>query len=85
MSSPLIKLYYLLILGSCKSLNLDYSGCCITSLSRTCTSTDCQCDQLCHSYNDCCSDIADIGCHPVSYSSPTVSTTPTDTFGKTKS
>ena len=37
--------------------------------------------------NDCCSDIADIGCHPAySYSSsPIFLPTPTDTLGKNKS
>ena len=37
-------------------------------------------------WNDCCSDIADIGCyHPASTSSPMVSPTPDDTLSKTKS
>ena len=54
------------ILGSCKALNLRYPGCCMTFLSQICTNKDCHCDQQCHSYNDCCSDIADIGCHPIS-------------------
>ena len=34
--------------------------------------------------NNCCSDIADIGCHPTSSFSPIVSLTPTYTLGKTK-
>ena len=60
----------MLILGSCLALNLNYSGCCIISQSSTCYVNGCFCDQTCHSWDDCCSDIADIGCHPVS-SSPT--------------
>ena len=58
------KMLYLLILGSCFTLNLSYAGCCQPSLSRTCRNKDCYCDQHCHSINDCCRDIADIGCHP---------------------
>ena len=35
-------------------------------------------------WNDCCSDIADIGCyHPAFTSSPMVSSTPDDTPSKT--
>ena len=75
----------MLILGSCLALNLSYSGCCDFFLSSTCNSNECYCDQNCHTFNDCCSDIADIGCHSASSSSPIVSLTPTDTLGKTKS
>ena len=53
------------ILGSCKALNLQYSGCCMTSRTQTCINIDCFCDQHCHSNNDCCNDIDDIGCHPL--------------------
>ena len=67
------------MLASCLALNLTYSGCCIMFLSPPCSNNGCYCDQNCHILNDCCSDIADIGCHPVSPSSTT------DTFGKTKS
>ena len=54
------------------------------SLSPPCSNNGCCCDQNCHNMNDCCSDIADIGCHPVSSFSPIVSLTPTHTLGKTK-
>ena len=62
------------ILGSCKALNLGYSGCCLSHLS-ICKSKDCHCDEDCHAKKDCCSDIADIGCLP----------TPTVIIGKPKS
>ena len=65
----------MLILGPCKILNLDYPGCCLTPQSPSFSNKGCHCDALCHSNNDCCSDIADIGCHP----------TPSVTLGKTKS
>ena len=62
------------------ALNLNYSGCCIWSLSSQCNNDGCYCDQQCYNWNDCCSDIADIGCpHPTLSSSPIVSLTPTDT------
>ena len=51
------------IVGSCKALNLTYSGCCLSPPSPNCRNGDCFCDYGCHSTNDCCSDIADIGCH----------------------
>ena len=35
-------------------------------------------------WNDCCSDIADTGCHPTYSTFPMVSPTPTETHGKTK-
>ena len=73
----------MLIVGSCLALNLSYSGCCVFSQSPPCENKGCYCDQICHIANDCCSDIADIGCHPASSSSPIVLPTPTDTFGKT--
>ena len=72
----------MLILGSCLALNLTYSGCCVMSLSAPCNNNGCYCDQSCHITNDCCSDIADIGCHPASSSSPIVAPTPTDKLGK---
>ena len=75
----------MLVLGSCLALNFSYSGCCVWYLSPHCNNNGCYCDQYCHDVNDCCSDIADIGCHPVSYTSSIVSPTPTDTLGKTKS
>ena len=70
-------------IGSCVALNLSYSGCCVFSLSPPCSNNGCYCDQLCHNIEDCCSDIADIDCHPVSLSSPTP--TPNNSPGKRKS
>ena len=52
------------ILVSCKDLNLNYSGCCKNYLTRECDINNCHCDKRCYSGNDCCSDIADIGCYP---------------------
>ena len=75
----------MLILGSCLALNLSYSGYCVLSLSPPCSNNGCDCDQNCYIWNDCCNDIADIGCHPASSSSPTVSHTSTDTLGNSKS
>ena len=46
---------------------------------------DCRCDEACHSFGDCCRDIAEIGCYPVSSSSRKVTSNPTVTPGKTKS
>ena len=54
------------ILGSCVALNLSYFGCCDYYISASCSNNGCFCDMICHKYNDCCSDIADIGCHPAS-------------------
>ena len=54
-------------------------------LSPPCNNNGCYCDHVCYKWNDCCSDIADIGCHPVSSSSPIISLTTTDILGKTKS
>ena len=51
------------ILGSCSKLNLSYCGCCKWSLSSQCYNNGCYCDECCHEYNDCCSDIADIDCY----------------------
>ena len=51
-------------------------------LSPSCNNNGCYCDQICHIYGDCCSDVADIGCHPAPPSSSV--TTPTDMPGKTK-
>ena len=70
------------MLGSCLALNLSYSGCCVSSLSPSCSNNGCYCDKACHIYGDCCSDVADIGCQDVSSSSHTP--TPTDSLGKSK-
>ena len=67
------------------ALNLSYSGCCVMSQSAPCNNNGCYCDQNCYNVNDCCSDIADIGCYPVPSSSLIVSPTPTDTLGNTNS
>ena len=50
-------------LGSCLALKLSYYGCCTLSLSPYCESNGCYCDEYCHKWNDCCSDIDDIGCN----------------------
>ena len=72
------------LLGSCLALNLSYSGCCVLSLSSSCSNNGCFCLQNCLISSNCCSDdIVDIGCYPAS--SSTVSSTITDTLGKTKS
>ena len=60
------------------ALNLTYSGCCVSSLSPTCFINGCWCDQVCHVYQDCCSDVTDIGCYPVTSSS--ISSTPTSSM-----
>ena len=74
----------MLILGSCLALNLNYSGCCERSKTQICSNNGCHCHQDCHISNNCCSDIADIGCHPTFSSSPTVLHTPTFTPGMIK-
>ena len=60
------------------ALNLTYSGCCVSSLSPTCSINGCWCDQVCHVFQDCCSDVTDIGCYPVTSSS--TSSTPTSSM-----
>ena len=72
------------MLGSCLALALSYSGCCLSQLSSICSNNGCYCDQICHFYGDCCSDIADIGCKSDSDSSSSSTPTPTDTLGKIK-
>ena len=64
------------------ALNHSY-GCCDFFTMPPCSNIDCFCDQDCHVMNDCCSDIADIGCHPAS-STSTDSPNSTITHGKTK-
>ena len=61
----LMHVSFLSCLGSCLSLNLNYSGCCDYSQTSTCSNNGCYCDQSCHSFRDCCSDIASIGCYPL--------------------
>ena len=56
---------YLFILGSCLALNLGYSGCCKSLLTPICSHKGCYCDEHCHKWNDCCSDIANINCYPI--------------------
>ena len=51
------------VIGSC--VENGYQGCCDSgalNCSVSSTSGSCYCDQLCHHYNDCCSDILEIGC-----------------------
>ena len=54
----------MIILVSCLALKLSYSGCCKLSLSPQCFHNECYCEQHCHKWNNCCSDVVDIGCHP---------------------
>ena len=75
----------MLFLGSCLALKLSYSGCCVFSISPSCSNNGCYCDENCYIFNDCCNDIANIGCHSASSSSSTVSLSPINTLGKTKS
>ena len=63
------------ILGSCLALNLNYDGCCQSFLSPVCSHEGCSCDKYCHIWNDCCRDIADIGCYPISTSTGKLSKT----------
>ena len=44
--------------GSC--VDAGFVGCCDSS----CYVGSCYCDQICHTYGDCCDDIEDIGCFP---------------------
>ena len=68
--------HIIFVLGSCLGLNLNYTGCCDWLLSSSCSNDGCYCDQACYEFGDCCNDVADIGCHPTSPSSP-------NTLGKT--
>ena len=63
------------ILGSCLALNLNYDGSCKFSLSPVCSHKGCYCDEYCYIWNDCCSDIADIGCYPIPTSTGKLSKT----------
>ena len=76
----IIKLF-IFILGSCLALYLTYFGCCVWFISPTCSDNGCYCDQVCHILNDCCSDVTDIGCHPIPFSFSTF--TSTKLVGKT--
>ena len=53
------------ILGSCQQLNLNYTGCCDYTKTRSCFHIDCGCDQSCYDHNDCCDDIDKISCFPL--------------------
>ena len=68
--------FELLIIGSCLSLNLSYKGCCLWTLSTTCNNNGCYCDQACYIFSDCCSDIVDISCFPVTSISTSFTPTP---------
>ena len=67
----------MLISGSCLVLYFNYFGCCVRSLLQCCSKNGCYCDQTCHILNNCCNDVADIGCHPDSSSPPTILPTQT--------
>ena len=74
----------MLYLGSCLALNLSYFGCCVFLISQFCSNNGCYCDENCYIFNDCCNDVADIGCHPT-YSSPAFLHTVTNVLGKINS
>ena len=50
-------------LGPCQSMG--FTSCCSFLSNVTCLSSeaDCYCDQICFYYQDCCSDVTEIGCH----------------------
>ena len=50
----------IIIIGSCVEFVDVIGGCCVFS----CYAQGCYCDQVCYQFNDCCSDIEDIGCFP---------------------
>ena len=62
-------------IGSCVAQG--FNGCCT---ERCCAVPDggslCFCDQMCHNYGDCCSDIEEAGCFPPGFT-PTASSTVT--------
>ena len=64
-----INFLYCIHAGSCVLRGLS-NGCC-DSRQLTCTGAcgvgttgPCFCDQMCHSLNDCCFDVLEIGCFP---------------------
>ena len=67
------------ILGSCLALNIGYPGYCRSSLSTVCSHKGCYCDQCCYKFDECCSDIANISCHPNNDPIPSLSPTLTST------
>ena len=62
----------------CASLNI--TGCCAININ-SCNTGTCYCDQTCYKFNDCCPDIASIGCLPNTISSSLILTT-SPLFGK---
>ena len=48
-------------IGSCVEHVGVIGGCCVSG----CYAQGCYCDQVCYRFNDCCSDIEDIGCFPL--------------------
>ena len=48
-------------IGSCVEHVGVIGGCCVSG----CFTQGCYCDQVCYQFNDCCSDIEDIGCFPL--------------------
>jgi hypothetical protein len=48
--------------GSCRSLNLNGTGCC-DATNRNCTSYNCSCSASCYVEGNCCDDIESIGCY----------------------
>ena len=50
----------IIFIGSCVEHVGIIGGCCVSG----CLAQGCYCDQVCYQFNDCCSDIEDIGCYP---------------------
>ena len=58
------NLVYLLVAGLCVAHG--FSGCCTVGFCYVPLAAGgvCYCDQICHAYRDCCSDIEEAGCFP---------------------
>ena len=63
------------IIGSCVAQG--FNGCCTEgSCSVSAGGSTCYCDQVCHNFGDCCSDIEEAGCFPTTTASSTVIPSP---------
>ena len=59
--------YIVMISFLAKCADAGFTSCCTDSNCEMSTESHpvtCFCDATCYKYNDCCSDIADIGCLP---------------------
>ena len=54
----------MLCIGSC--VGRGFQGCCVPGGGVSCSVStptgNCYCDEVCHSFRDCCPDILKIGC-----------------------